>query len=74
MRHVEKGPLIATLKTAELNLVQEVELPATIPQFPDMIELTQNLTGIEKTFQFFRIGITDRRAVYREGVRGFLPD
>ncbi len=69
MRHVEKGPLVATLKTENLELVQEVEIP--LEKFPDMIEQAVSrgkYIEYPVVRQFFRIGITHRRAVYREGV------
>lgn len=53
-----KPPLVAILKTSKLELVQEYELP--LEHFPDMVEID--------TRQFFRIGITDRKGFYREGV------
>jgi hypothetical protein len=63
----KKPPLIAVLKTAKLELVQEVAIP--LEQFPDMIELTDySRPPTAHVRQFFRIGITDRRAFYREGV------
>jgi hypothetical protein len=73
-----KPPLIAVLKNEQLEVVQEVEIPRGIvipdhDRFPDMIELenVQEVLGFKTRMpdrQFFRIGITDRRAVYREGV------
>ncbi len=72
MRHVEKGPLVATLKDAKLETVREVEIP--LENFPDCIELPVLSNDVDHPLakmpdrQFFRIGITDRRAVYREGV------
>lgn len=69
--------LIAVLKTRDLKIVKECELP--LEQFPDMVELeelkstpatltTVGLTGLPgQKRQFFRIGITEGRAVYREG-------
>lgn len=62
-----KAPLVAVLKNAKLEDVQEVELPADMAQFPDMIELPdQTFPDFDR--QFFRIGITDRRGFYKEGV------
>ncbi len=58
--------LIAVLKDAKLNLVHEVEVQ--LEKFPDMIELAEVGYEAEPCRQFFRIGITDRRALYREGV------
>jgi len=54
--------LIAVLKNKKLELVQECEIPLEF--FPDMIEL--QIGSAER--QFFRIGITDGKAFYREGV------
>jgi len=63
-----KPPLVATLKNEKLELVQECEIP--LEKFPDMIELyPSNGTAAGPPIRrFFRIGVTDRRAVYREGV------
>ena len=70
---VEKGPLVATLKTEKLELVEELKIP--LEKFPDCIILENRLSigpdlpsPTATMRQFFRIGITDRRAVYREGV------
>lgn len=57
-------PLTAVLQNKHLELVQECEVP--LEHFPDMIELS-GPTESELERQFFRIGITDRRAFYREG-------
>jgi len=65
MRHVEKGTQIVVLKTAQLELVQECELPPLLEHFPDMIEVGKRPDIVH---QYFRIGITDRKAFYREGV------
>lgn len=74
-------PLTAALKTGpKLDLVREVELPAELEHFPDMIELEQlqttepnpfhvQLTGLPGPVRrFFLKGITDRRAFYVEGL------
>jgi hypothetical protein len=62
-----KPPLVAVLKNEKLEVIQEVEIP--LERFPDMIELPQRkATEPFEDRLFFRIGITDRRAVYREGV------
>lgn len=59
--------LIAVLKAKDLELVQECEIP--LEQFPDMIELAKSNGMTEPSVRhFFRIGITYRKAFYREGV------
>ena len=58
-----KQPLTAVLKTKDLEIVQECEIP--VEQFPDCILLP--VSEIKPPRQFFRIGITDRRGFYREG-------
>lgn len=61
-----KTPLIAVLQTATLEPFREVELP--LEQFPDMVELSKSNGLTEPTVrQFFRLGITGRKAYYREG-------
>jgi hypothetical protein len=68
-----KPPLVAVLKNEKLEVVQECEIP--LERFPDCIILENRLSvapdlpSPQATVrQFFRIGITDRRAIYREGV------
>jgi len=58
-----RQPLIAVLKNETLELVLEVEI--SLERFPDMIELPLSPNPDRR---FFRIGITDKRAFYREGV------
>lgn len=60
-------PLTAVLKTEKLETVAEVEIP--LERFPDMIWVGAPLSPRE----FFRIGITDKRAVYREGTSYRIP-
>ncbi len=63
------SPLIAVLKTNPgLAPFREIEL--RIDEFPDMIELypSNGTADGPPVRKFFRIGITDRRAIYREGV------
>ncbi len=61
-----KQPLTAVLKTKDLEIVQECEIP--LEQFPDMIELTDySRPPTAHVRQFFRIAVTDRCAIYREG-------
>jgi hypothetical protein len=63
-----KPTLVAVLKTKDLGeIVQECEIP--LEHFPDMIELRGQIETPPNGFmrQFFRIGITNGRAFYREG-------
>jgi hypothetical protein len=64
---MNKPPLTAVLKTKDLEILQECKIP--LKAFPDMIELdNRHSDGPYATLrQFFRIGITDRKAFYREG-------
>ena len=62
--------LTAVLKTKDLEIVQECEIP--LEHFPDMIELAgvklmADGNHQDGTRQFFKTGITDRRGFYREG-------
>lgn len=63
-----KPPLTAVLKTKDLQLVQECEIP--LEHFPDCIEVSRidpAKSDYPSLRQFFRTGITDRRGFYREG-------
>jgi len=64
-----QSPLTAELKSHDLkSIIQTVEL-AAVESFPDMIELEYRSGEYAGDVRkFFRIGITERRAIYREGV------
>ncbi len=68
-----RQPLLAILKTSDLQDVSEHELPEEMLNFPECIELaavTLQPDGnhTDGTRRFYRYGITDHRGFYREGV------